>query len=159
MTTQTQIVHEAEVHRQHVRLRIPIAVEIDGTRYAVDDWSMGGVGVASLITSRQPGERFPARLIFPLEDFEIALRLDCQMVYVEPDLPRSLTYAILRPWRPVNDTIDYNEGLLLDSLAQSIINRRLESRARAGGSYLYAQANQEDVSRTADGTLPHISGL
>lgn len=88
MTTQTQIVHEAEVHRQHVRLRIPIAIEIDGTRYVVDDWSMGGVGVASLITSRQPGERFPARLIFPLEDFEIALRLDCQMVYVEPDLPR-----------------------------------------------------------------------
>ena len=85
---QTQIVHEAEVHRQHVRLRIPIAIEIDGTRYVVDDWSMGGVGVASLITSRQPGERFPARLIFPLEDFEIALRLDCQMVYVEPDLPR-----------------------------------------------------------------------
>src|SRR4051795_7854328 len=83
-----QIVHEAEVHRQHVRLRIPIAVEIDGTRYAVDDWSMGGVGVASLITSRQPGERFPARLIFPLEDFEIALRLQRQMVYVEPDLPR-----------------------------------------------------------------------
>jgi mannuronan synthase len=85
---QAQIVHEAEVHRQHVRLRIPIAVEIDGTRYVVDDWSMGGVGVASPITSRQPGERFPVRLIFPLEDFEIAMRLDCQMVYVDPDLPR-----------------------------------------------------------------------
>ena len=28
-----QIVHEAEIHRQHVRLRIPISVEIDGTRY------------------------------------------------------------------------------------------------------------------------------
>ena len=41
-----QVVHEAEIHRQHVRLRIPIAVEIDGTRYSVDDWSMGGFGVA-----------------------------------------------------------------------------------------------------------------
>ncbi len=74
-------------------------------------------------------------------------------VLVEPDLPRSLTYAVLRPWRPVNDTIKYNQGLLLDSLAQAIINRRLESRARAGASYLYAQVNQEDVSRTADGTF------
>ena len=74
-------------------------------------------------------------------------------VLVEPDLPRSLTYAVMRPWRPVNDTIVYNQGLLLDSLAQSIINRRLEARARAGASYLYAQVNQEDVSRTSDGTF------
>jgi zinc protease len=80
-------------------------------------------------------------------------------VLVEPDLPRNLTYAVLRPWRPVNDTIVYNEGLLLDTLAQSIINRRLESRARAGGSYLYAQANQEDVSRTADGTFVTFAPL
>src|SRR4051812_8219257 len=83
-----QIVHEAEIHRQHVRLRIPIVVEIDGTRYGIDDWSMGGFGVASPITSRQPGERFPARLIFPFEDFELTLRLDCQMIYALPDLPR-----------------------------------------------------------------------
>ncbi|MFN6933954.1 MAG: M16 family metallopeptidase [Tsuneonella sp.] len=80
-------------------------------------------------------------------------------VLVEPDLPRTLTYAIMRPWRPVNDTIVYNEGLLLDSLAQSIINRRLESRARAGGSYLYAQANQDDVSRTADATFVSFAPL
>lgn len=80
-------------------------------------------------------------------------------VLIEPDLPRSLTYAVMRPWRPVNDTIVYNEGLLLDSLAQSIINRRLESRARAGGSYLYAQVNQEDVSRTADATFVTFAPL
>ena len=80
-------------------------------------------------------------------------------VLVEPDLPRSLTYAVMRPWRPVNDTIVYNEGLLLDSLAQSIINRRLESRARAGGSYLYAQVNQEDVSRSADATFVTFAPL
>jgi zinc protease len=65
----------------------------------------------------------------------------------------------MRPWRPVNDTIVYNQGLLLDSLAQSIINRRLESRARAGGSYLYAQVNQEDVSRTADATFVTFAPL
>ncbi|MGN3973508.1 M16 family metallopeptidase [Tsuneonella sp. SYSU-LHT278] len=80
-------------------------------------------------------------------------------VLVEPDLPRTLTYAVMRPWRPVNDTIVYNEGLLLDSLAQAIINRRLESRARAGGSYLYAQVNQDDVSRTADATFVSFAPL
>jgi zinc protease len=80
-------------------------------------------------------------------------------VLVEPDLPRNLTYAVARPWRPVNDTIEYNQGLLLDSLAQSIINRRLESKARAGGSYLYAQVNQEDVSRTSDATFVSFAPL
>lgn len=74
-------------------------------------------------------------------------------VAVEPDLPRSLTYAIMRPWREKNDTIVYNEGLLLDAVAQAIINRRLEARARAGGSFLYAQARQESISRSSDATF------
>jgi len=85
---QPQIVHEAEVHRQHVRLQVPISVEIDGNRFTVDDWSIGGFGIESEITSRQPGERFPARMIFPFEDFEVSLRLDCQMVYILEDNTR-----------------------------------------------------------------------
>ena len=85
---QLQIVHEAEVHRQHVRLKIPIVVEIDGTRFNVDDWSMGGFGIETEMSSRQPGERFPVRMIFPFEDFEVSLRLDCQMVYILEDNSR-----------------------------------------------------------------------
>ncbi len=85
---QPQVVHEAEVHRQHIRLQIPITIEIDGARYTVDDWSMGGFGINSEMTSRQPGERFPARMIFPFEDFEVSLRVDCQMVYIVDDNTR-----------------------------------------------------------------------
>lgn len=80
-------------------------------------------------------------------------------VGVEPDLPRSLTYAVMRPWRQVEDTIVYNEGLLLDAISQAIINRRLESRARGGGSFLYAQVQQEDVSRSADATFVTFAPL
>jgi zinc protease len=80
-------------------------------------------------------------------------------VGVEPDLPRSLTYAIMRPWRQVQDTIAYNEGLLTDVIAQAIINRRLESRARAGGSFLYAQVQQDDVSRSTDATFVTFAPL
>lgn len=80
-------------------------------------------------------------------------------VLVEPDLPRTLNYAILRPWRQVEDTIVYNEGLLLDAVAQAVINRRLETRARAGGSFLYAQVEQEDVSRSADATFVSFAPL
>ena len=80
-------------------------------------------------------------------------------VMVEADLPRTMTYAIMRPWRPVNDTIEYNEGLLIDYLSQAIINRRLESKARAGGSYLYAQVQQDDVSRSTDATFVSFAPL
>lgn len=80
-------------------------------------------------------------------------------VGVEPDLPRSLTYAVMRPWRKVDDTIVYNQGLMLDAVAQSIINRRLEERARGGGSYLYAQVSQDDVSRSTDATFVTFAPL
>lgn len=80
-------------------------------------------------------------------------------VVVEPDLPRGLTYAVMRPWRPVHDTIAYNQGIMLDSLAQAIINRRLEARARAGGSFLFAQVNQEKVSQSADATFVSVTPL
>ncbi|MDE8652593.1 M16 family metallopeptidase [Novosphingobium album (ex Liu et al. 2023)] len=80
-------------------------------------------------------------------------------VIVEPDLPASMTYAILRPWRQVNDTIVYNQGLMTDALAQAIINRRLESKARMGGSFLTAQVNQDDVARSADATFVAVTPL
>ncbi len=80
-------------------------------------------------------------------------------VLVEPDLPRNLNYAILRPWRQVNDNIAYNQGLMIDALAQQIINRRLEQRARGGGSYLLAQVSQDDVSRSIDGTFVSVTPL
>ena len=80
-------------------------------------------------------------------------------VLVEPDLPRTFSYAYLRPWRPVDDTIVYNEGRLADYLAVAIIQRRLESRARNGGSFLYAAVQQDKVSRSADATFVNFRPL
>jgi zinc protease len=80
-------------------------------------------------------------------------------VLVEPELPRGASFAILRPWRQVTDNIAYNQGLMTDALAQALINRRLEAKARAGGSYLTAQVQQQDVSRTVDGTFVMVTPL
>ncbi len=77
-------------------------------------------------------------------------------VVVEPGLPTIVSLAVLRPWFQKNDTIEYNRGKLTDSLALRIINRRLERRARAGGSFLSAGMFQDDVSRSADGTFIQI---
>ncbi len=78
-------------------------------------------------------------------------------VLIEPTLPTTVSIAYLRPWRKVNDTIAYNEQLLVDALALQIINRRLEVQARSGGNYLFAEVAQEDISRTADATLVSVT--
>ncbi|QGY80560.1 M16 family metallopeptidase [Sphingorhabdus lacus] len=78
-------------------------------------------------------------------------------VLVEATLPTTVSIAYLRPWRKVDDTIAYNQQLLVDALALQIINRRLEVQARGGGNFLFAEVAQEDISRTADATLVSVT--
>ncbi len=80
-------------------------------------------------------------------------------VVVETGLPTIVSLAVLRPWFQKNDTIEYNRGKLIDTLATRIINRRLERAARMGGSFLQASIDQEDVSRSVDGTFVQIVPL
>ena len=80
-------------------------------------------------------------------------------VIVEPTLPRAFTYGYFRPWRQVLDTVVYNEGRLRDQLALQLINRRLEARARAGGSFLYAQVSEAKISRSTHATLVQFAPL
>jgi len=80
-------------------------------------------------------------------------------VLVEPGQARSLIYATLRPWIEVTDNLEYNRGLLIDAVAQAIINQRLEEKARGGASYLFAGVQQEKVSRSADVTFVSLAPL
>ncbi len=80
-------------------------------------------------------------------------------IVVEPTVPRFISMVIARPWEQVEDTIVYNQQILIDLLALQLINRRLEAGARAGGSYLQASVGQDDVSRSIDGTFISIIPL
>ncbi len=80
-------------------------------------------------------------------------------IVVEPGLPTLVSLAVLRPWFQKNDTIAYNRGKLVEALALRLISRRLEERARAGGSFLSASVDQQDVSRSVDGTFVQIVPL
>ena len=84
---------------------------------------------------------------------------DISQIVIEPTLPRFISMVIARPWEQVEDTIVYNQQILIDLLALQMINRRLEARARAGGSYLQASVGQDDVSRSIDGTFISIIPL
>ncbi len=80
-------------------------------------------------------------------------------ILVEPGLPLSVTMGVFRPWFQKNDTVVYNQGKLVDLVAMRLINRRLEERARAGGSFLQASINQEDISRSVDATYVQVVPL
>jgi zinc protease len=77
-------------------------------------------------------------------------------VFVEPSLPTSLLLATIRPWHFNNDTILFNQNRMVDTIATQVISRRLETRARAGGSFLLASVDLDDVSRTANATTVRI---
>ncbi|OHD04282.1 MAG: peptidase M16 [Sphingopyxis sp. RIFCSPHIGHO2_01_FULL_65_24] len=78
---------------------------------------------------------------------------------VEANQPPALTLAMVRPWVKRIDTVENTRRLYLEFLAIALVNRRLENRARAGGSYLVATAEQQYVSRSADVTLAQIVPL
>ncbi|MBL7373241.1 hypothetical protein INQ23_28410, partial [Escherichia coli] len=54
---------------------------------------------------------------------------------VEPALPVLTTMAIVRPWTVDGDTVIFNQKRMIDLVAIRIINRRLETRARSGGTF------------------------
>ncbi len=74
-------------------------------------------------------------------------------VIVESGQPRAMTFAIMRPWVEVVDNLEYNRRNLLLQVASSVVNRRLENRARAGGAFLFAGIGREKISRSADATF------
>ncbi len=77
----------------------------------------------------------------------------------EPSLPALVSYAVLRPWEYRDDTIIFNQKRMVDLIALRIINRRLESRARSGGSFVGASVDLQDISRSANATLVQILPL
>jgi zinc protease len=80
-------------------------------------------------------------------------------VVVEPGQPRGLNYAYLRPYHQVVDNLEYNRGNLIDAVAMAVINRRLETRARGGAAYLQASVDNQNVSRSANGTFVSLVPL
>lgn len=78
---------------------------------------------------------------------------------VEPALPTLVSAAIVRPWTVGDDTILFNQERMVELVAVQVVNRRLESRARGGASYISAGAELDDISRSANVTSLSILPL
>ena len=75
---------------------------------------------------------------------------------VEPGIASRIEMAILRPWQYNDDTVIFNQKRLVDFLGLAIVNRRLETLARSGGSFIAAAVRLDDPSRSANGTFVTI---
>ncbi|WP_054530360.1 insulinase family protein [Erythrobacter sp. SG61-1L] len=80
-------------------------------------------------------------------------------VLVEPDLPRGIIVALLRPWGKPIDNLEYNRGLMIDRVAEQIVNRRLMERSRAGGSFVLASVERREMSRSANVTFINVTPI
>ncbi|WP_093333244.1 M16 family metallopeptidase [Sphingomonas rubra] len=75
---------------------------------------------------------------------------------VEPGMPAVVATAVLRPWTYQDDTVIFNQKRMVDTVASRLVSRRLETRARAGGSFLQASVSLDDQSRSANATFTSI---
>ena len=84
MKTQPRLVHEAEVQRQHARLRIPIVVEFGNTKTRALDWSHGGFSVMARSRPSIAKTRMAMSLRFDLDGFVLTLAMTAEMRRVTP---------------------------------------------------------------------------
>ncbi len=92
MSGSTQIVHEAETQRQHVRLQLPIEVEIGDTVYNADDWSHSGIALhwpddslGSGNSTVSIGQHLQGTLRFPFPEFGLTVPIDLEVRNINAD--------------------------------------------------------------------------
>ncbi|HEX8301547.1 M16 family metallopeptidase [Sphingomonas sp.] len=75
---------------------------------------------------------------------------------VEPAIPPLVLMTTVRPWTVFSDTVIFNQKRMVDLVAIRIMNRRLETRARSGGTFLAAGADISDTARSANVTTVQV---
>jgi len=93
-----QIVHEAEITRQHARYKIPAQIEIEGKTYKVYDWSVSGVGIIGLPDEIYNKKFAKAKMIFRFDDFVTVVdNLQLEFVSKRPDGVVGARFTELNP--------------------------------------------------------------
>ncbi len=83
MTNTPNLVHEAEVQRHHVRVKLPAKVEINGIAYATRDWSTAGASVIVPANADRnvfkEGKVHHARMLFDFSGFSLAVPIKLEV--------------------------------------------------------------------------------
>lgn len=79
------VTREKRDNRQHVRIKMPIDVVVDGVTYRASDWSLGGFGLSDVTMDRVLGDFIKARLIVPFGSFDFTLEVLSEIVHDDRD--------------------------------------------------------------------------
>lgn len=82
MNQVAKIVHESSYQRQHVRLKLPLEIELGGKSHQVEDWSVAGFAATGIDLPLKRGDLVMARLRFPFEGFDFSMQVRCEVRHV-----------------------------------------------------------------------------
>lgn len=80
-----KIVHESEVQRQHVRVKVAAKLIVNNKQFQVMDMSAGGFQMLDPEATFKIGESFSGQLILPFEGFELQTTIPCQVEHFSKD--------------------------------------------------------------------------
>jgi|GEM_PF-4964558 len=81
----SNVVREVQTKRQHVRVQMPSAVVLDGVKYDVADWSLGGFGLEGVEKNYTKGGQVKAALSFLFHGYAFTIVIPCEVVFVSND--------------------------------------------------------------------------
>lgn len=81
--------HQAEVQRQHVRIRIPLNCDAAGRTVEVVDWSVAGIGIVSIDKSWRVGHILPLTITFPFAEFGLTIEIDAEVRHIDSRADRA----------------------------------------------------------------------
>ena len=109
--------------------------------------SVNGFGVNAGLRGRQPGDRFPAVLVLPFEDFELRMQIECALVYALPD-PNPVAAGGAQHLRAAGVQVEVVNGITSGLAAATSLGVPLTHRDHAHGVILvtgHARADGHDL--------------
>jgi alginate biosynthesis protein Alg44 len=135
-----RIKHKAEPTRHYPRYKIPAYIEIDGKRYKLNDWSVGGCAIADLPDEYLDRKWASGNLIVPFDTFETVIKdIKLEFLHRRPDGSVGCRFTELKP-----------EQI---SLMQDIIEAYLEGNIVTLDEFINV-IKREDLRETLEGRRP-----
>ena len=140
MSQVRRIKHKAEPTRHYPRYKIPAYIEIDGKRYKLNDWSIGGCAIAGLPDEYLERKWTVGNFVVPFDTFETIIKdVKLEFLHRRPDGSVGCRFTELRP-----------EQL---SLMQDIIEAYLEGSIVTVDEFINV-VKREDLRETLEGRRP-----
>jgi len=136
-----KIKHRAEPTRHYPRYRIPAYIEIDGKRYKLKDWSIGGCAIIGLPEEYLEKKWAVGNLIVPFDTFDTVIKnVKLEFLRKNPDGTIGCRFTDLRP-----DQI---------SLMQDIIEAYLEGSIEPSVDEFINTVRREDLREALEARKP-----